>query len=148
MKHVNEIINHLFPHPSVHSKFQFHRCMGKMFSLLPVHLSKSVVYSYMQDEITLCIVVSNNAMTTEFHYKQNLIKELLKEITKVIPCDEVEKIKNIKVRYLYTPPAPLAPPQKITLPERSRGDFINYAMQNGVVAKIEHIRSLIQELHR
>jgi hypothetical protein len=101
----------------------------------------------MQDETTLCIVVSNNAMTTEFHYKQNLIKELLKEITKVIPCDAVEKIKNIKVRYMYIPRPPLVAKNEPLLEERAKGDFINYAMQHSVATKMEQIRLVIQKLH-
>jgi len=122
MKTVNQIISHLVTKPQ-YKKISKKRCFMKVIKLLPPHLSRAVVFTYTKNK-TLFIVLNHPGLKMEFHYKDNLIKSLLKQV-KVIDesCKDMEEIRDIK--YFVSHQKIVKDMQKPVLKfrERAKGEF-------------------------
>jgi len=68
----------------------------KVIKLLPPHLSRAVLFTYTKNS-TLFIVLNHPGLKMEFHYKDNLIKSLLKQVKTIDPqCKDIQDIRDIK----------------------------------------------------
>jgi hypothetical protein len=96
----------------------------KVIELLPPHLSRAVLFTYTKNR-TLFIVLNHPGFKMEFHYKDNLIKSLLKQIKTVdLTCKDMENIKKIKYFVSNKVIKKEEPPtKKLIFKEKARGEF-------------------------
>jgi hypothetical protein len=94
MKNAMQIISHLTSKPTFKS-INTKKCIIKVISLLPPHLHRSVLFTYIKDK-RLFIVLNHPGMKMEFHYKINLIKDLLKKVQNIDPLCKCIDIQDIK----------------------------------------------------
>ena len=95
MKNINSIVSHILTKPQF-SKVSQKKCFMKVISTLPPHLKNAVLFTYTRGS-TLFIVLNHPGLKMEFHYKDNLIKSLLKQIKLIDKeCQNMQNITNIK----------------------------------------------------
>jgi len=122
MKSVNQIISHLVTKPQ-YKYISKKRCFMKLIKLLPPHLSRAVLFTYTKNS-TLFIALNHPGFKMEFHYKDNLIKSLLKQIKTIDPdCHDMEDIVSIKYFVSNQPRKKDKPEKKIFYKERAKGKF-------------------------
>ena len=95
MKKINQIMSHILTKPQF-SKISQKKCFVKVINTLPPHLKNAVLFTYTRGS-TLFIVLNHPGLKMEFHYKDNLIKSLLKQIKNIDrECQNIQDITDIK----------------------------------------------------
>jgi hypothetical protein len=127
MKTSKEIISHIVKKPQ-NSKIVQKRCIDKLISLLPPHLTNAVMFTYIKNR-TLFFVLNHPGLKMEFNYKHNLIKSLLNKIKDLdLNCKNIEVDKiNSFVSNKITPKNLQVEKPPLTYKERASGKFYNFA---------------------
>ncbi len=106
MKRVNEIFDALKGKNQFKS-VQKYSCYNSLLGLLPPRFQKAVAFFYIKNN-TLFGALKHPGYKMELNYNKDLVKALLKEISKIkIECRELfENVKNVEffVSKFYTPP--------------------------------------------
>jgi hypothetical protein len=146
MKTVNQIISHIVKKPQ-YQKISSKRCFMKVIKLLPPHLSRAVLFTYTKNK-TLFIVLNHPGLKMEFHYKDNLIKSLLKQIKSIdIDCQNMEDIRDIKY-FVSNKIEKKSPPAKpLTFKEKASGDFSILTENKKLYELFQKIKSTIKANH-
>jgi hypothetical protein len=142
MKTAREIISHISNKPQ-NSQIIKTACIDKLLSILPPHLAKAVMFTYIKNR-TLFFVLNHPGLKMEFNYKHNLIKSLLNKIKDIdVKCKiiEVEEIKSFVSNKIPTPKS-----EKIEFiyKERSSGEFVNLATTQELKELFEKIKETIK----
>ncbi len=143
MKTSQEIISHLINKPQ-NSNIIKRGCIDKLISLLPPHLAKAVMFTYIKNR-TLFFVLNHPGLKMEFNYKLNLIKSLLNKIKtidvkcKIIEVDEIKSFVSNKI------PTKEIKKQNLTYKERATGEFKNSSTTKELNELFEKIRKTINK---
>ena len=146
MKNINSIVSHILTKPQF-SKISQKKCIMKVINTLPPHLKNAVLFTYTKGNI-LFIVLNHPGLKMEFHYKDNLIKSLLKQIKLIDKdCQNMQNITNIKyfVSNKINRKNLDKSNEKLKYKERAKGDF-EILTQNKELKKLfEKIRESIKK---
>ena len=147
MKNINSIVSHILTKPQF-SKISQKKCIMKVINTLPPHLKNAVLFTYTKGSI-LFIVLNHPGLKMEFHYKDNLIKSLLKQIKLIDKdCQNMQNITNIKyfVSNKINRKNLDKSNEKLKYKERAKGDF-EILTQNKELKKLfEKIREKIKNI--
>ena len=122
MKNINSIVSHILTKPQ-YSKINQKKCFMKVMNTLPLHLKNAVLFTYIRGS-TLFIVLNHPGLKMEFHYKDNLIKSLLKQIKLIDKdCQNMQDITNIKYFVTNKIKKKNTKPVKLSYKERATGNF-------------------------
>jgi len=126
MKRANEILNIVKSKPYFKS-VQKYSCYNKLLNFLPPRFKNAIAFFYIKNN-TLFGALSHPGYKTELNYNKDLVKALLKEISKHdINCKEIFKdIKKIEffVSKFYTNAPIKRSNSAIYYKELSKGKFI------------------------
>ena len=145
MKSSEKIISHITGKP-LFQKIGQKKCFARVISLLPPHLAKAVMFTYVKNR-TLFFVLNHPGLKMEFNYKINLIKSLLKKIKDIDPECKNMDIVDVKAfvtnKINFTPPPP--PESKFTYQERATGRFYNFATDPKLKQLFQEIKEEIRK---
>jgi len=120
----------------------------KVIKLLPPHLSRAVLFTYTKNQ-TLFIVLNHPGLKMEFHYKDNLIKSLLKQIKTIdLTCKDMEDIREIKY-FVSNKTIKKEEPttKKLTFKERAKGEFSILTEDKKLKELFQKIKNSIKANH-
>ena len=115
----------------------------KLLSLLPSSMTRGVSFCYNKND-SLNFVLTHPAYKIEFNHKPTLINTLLKKLISIDPTCEC--IDAEKLTFFVTNKVPFKEPKvssEIFYEERSKGKFINFAVDKKLHDEFEKIRQLI-----
>lgn len=121
-----------------------HFCIHKLLPFLPFSLRGGVRRVFVKHNI-LYFELINPALKTEFHYKLNEIKGLLKLIAQ--SSENCRHVTNWDIKSYYrdcitlTPPPP---PWDVRYSEKGKGEFSNHAKHPLLYSFFEELRNLVK----
>ena len=117
----------------------------KVIKLLPPHLHKAVLFTYTKNS-TLYIALNHPGLKMEFHYKDNLIKSLLKQIKTIDPlCKDMEDISYIKYFVSNKKKEKNSPTPTLRFKERAKGEFNILTEDKKLEELFQKIKNKIKE---
>jgi len=146
MKSSEKIIAHISGKP-LFQKIGQKKCFEKVIALLPPHLAKAVMFTYVKNQ-TLFFVLNHPGLKMEFNYKITLIKSLLKKIKDIDPnCKnmQIHEVKAFVTNKIDFNPPPPPPPSKFTYKERATGRFYNFATNPKLKKLFQEIKEEIKK---
>ncbi len=145
MKDSKTIISHLKRNPSLKTLEQ-EECFDMLISLLPRSLSNFIKFLYTKNS-TLFFVLQHPSAKMEFHYKRNLIKDLLKKIETFHPKCKCINLKEIKafVTNKKREKQKIPKDTAIFYKERASGNFTNKTKNRELHDLFEQIRLEVQK---
>jgi len=144
MKTVNQIISHIVSKP-LYSKISKKRCFMKVVKLLPPHLARAVVFTYTRNQ-TLFIALNHPGLKMEFHYKDNLIKSLLKQVKMVDEsCHDMEEVRAIKYFVTHQKLEKDVEVPRLEYREKSSGNFSIMTKNRELFTLFERIKKQIKK---
>ena len=144
MKTVNQIISHIVSKPQF-KKISQKRCFSKVVRLLPPNLQKAVLFTYTKNQ-TLFFVLNHPGYKMEFHYKVNLIKNLLKQIKAIDPeCANMQDITQIKAFVSNKPQKKEKVYKKLHYKELSNANFKIYTKNKKLKKLFLEIQKVIKD---
>ena len=125
MKRANEILNTVKSRPFFKS-IQKYSCYNKLLSLLPPRFQKAIAFFYIKNNI-LFGALSHPGYKMELNYNKDLVKGLLKEISKIeLECKElfgcIEKVEFFISKH-YTPAPIITTDTDPKYRELAKGEF-------------------------
>ncbi len=143
MKKINQIMSHILTKPQF-SKISQKKCFMKVINTLPPHLKNAVLFTYTKGSI-LFIVLNHPGLKMEFHYKDNLIKSLLKQLKSIDKeCQNMQDITDIK--YFISNKIKSKARKKIPFryKERAKGEFQIKTQNKRLINLFQQIQKTIK----
>jgi hypothetical protein len=142
MKRANEILNVVKSKPYFKS-VQKYSCYNKLLNFLPPRFKNAIAFFYIKNK-TLFGALSHPGYKMELNYNKDLVKALLKEISKHdINCKELFKnVENIEffVSKFFNKPKVLSSNSAIFYKELAKGEFKINIKDKDLKAILEKIK--------